>query len=111
VKLFPNKTSFATGSDDGSARLFDIRAVDQLNVYQDQEDPNEGPPPSVNRVAFNSSGSIIYTGCSDGSVCGWYTLSGFFFHELESHNHCVEAIELSPDGKAICTAGREPVDC
>ena len=103
VKIFPNKQAFGSCSEDSTARLFDIRGVRQLNIYADEDADT-----AVSCCGFNASGSIIYTGMSEGSIIAWYTLSGEFFDELHFHNSLVESIELSPDGKAMCTAAREP---
>lgn len=72
VKFFPDGYSFATGSDDGTCRLFDVRTGHQLQVYYQQHTDNEVP--RVTSIAFSISGRLLFVGYTNSDCYIWDTL-------------------------------------
>ena len=70
-RFFPNGDAFATGSDDASCRLFDIRADRELNVYT-----HDNILCGITSVAFSISGRILFGGYDDWTCNVWDTLKG-----------------------------------
>lgn len=103
IKAFPSKTAFGTASEDGTCRLFDIRCGRQMNIYADDENRNLG----ATSLAFNSTGSIIFAGHSDGSIVAWDVITGEFVDEMVAgHDTQVSRLVMSPDGKALASSSR-----
>eukprot|EP00462_Mataza_sp_D1_P000973 CAMPEP_0175097024 /NCGR_PEP_ID=MMETSP0086_2-20121207/5058_1 /TAXON_ID=136419 /ORGANISM="Unknown Unknown, Strain D1" /LENGTH=344 /DNA_ID=CAMNT_0016370491 /DNA_START=15 /DNA_END=1046 /DNA_ORIENTATION=- len=101
VKFLPGtEHAFATGSDDSTCRLFDIRAYRQINCYQDFHTPD-----CVTSVAFSGSGRYFFSTYSDTpKITSWDTITGNIVQELESHDQRISKLSMSPDGKALASA-------
>ncbi|ETO21153.1 G protein complex beta subunit SfaD [Reticulomyxa filosa] len=95
VELFPNKRSFVSGSDDASCRLFDLRAYQQIAMYQCENNY------SVSSVDCSVSGYYIYAGYSDGNaVLTWDTIREEKAYSL-SHLRQAARLKVSPSGHAV----------
>lgn len=70
VAWFPGQDAFATGSDDSSCRLFDLRAYQELNRYY-SDDVECG----VTAIDFSKTGKYLFCGYDDKPFCAvWNTL-------------------------------------
>eukprot|EP01117_Protostelium_nocturnum_P014603 TRINITY_DN556_c0_g1_i1.p1 TRINITY_DN556_c0_g1~~TRINITY_DN556_c0_g1_i1.p1 ORF type:complete len:348 (-),score=114.41 TRINITY_DN556_c0_g1_i1:453-1496(-) len=98
VHFFPNGMAFATGSDDTSCRLFDVRADRELMKYS-QENASCG----VTSVAFSSSGRYLFAGYDDFFCNVWDSLKGERVFNLQGHDNRVSCLGVSSDGMALCT--------
>lgn len=96
VSFFPDGNAFVSGSDDSTCRVFDTRAVTQVNRF--------GQPGSigVTAVAFSGTGRIMFSGYDDNSCQAWDTMTGKHAGQL-SHDSRVSCLGLNADGKALCT--------
>ncbi|KAI6220247.1 hypothetical protein M3Y95_01064800 [Aphelenchoides besseyi] len=99
VRFHPNGDTFATGSDDASCRLFDLRADRQVCVYE-----KESILFPVNGVDFSVSGRILFAGYGDYRVGVWDSLKCIRQSILYGHENRISCLRTSPDGSAICTA-------
>lgn len=97
-RFFPNGDAFATGSDDASCRLFDIRADRELNAYTHDTVLN-----GITSVAFSISGRILFGGYDDWTCNVWDTLKGERVGVLTGHENRVSCLGVSSDGMALCT--------
>jgi len=97
-RFFPNGDAFATGSDDASCRLFDIRADRELNVYT-----HDNILCGITSVAFSISGRILFGGYDDWTCNVWDTLKGERVGVLTGHENRVSCLGVSADGMALCT--------
>ena len=99
---FPDGFAFATGSDDHSSKLFDLRAYRELKSYA-QSEVNCG----VTSLKFSRSGKYLVTGYDDPPfMLSWSTLSGTptqNFHPLLKHTQRVSCLDLNCSGKAFAT--------
>ncbi|OQV22411.1 Guanine nucleotide-binding protein subunit beta-5 [Hypsibius exemplaris] len=99
VRYYPSGEAFATGSDDGSCRLFDVRAEREIAAYG-----KDGLLFGVNAVDFSISGRLLFGGYNDYSVNIWDTLKCDRVGILYGHENRVSHLRVSPDGTALCTA-------
>lgn len=96
--FFPNGDAFATGSDDASCRLFDLRADRELNQYT-----HDNVLCGITSVAFSASGRILFAGYDDFNCNVWDTLKGERVGVLAGHENRVSCLGVSSDGMALCT--------
>ena len=96
--FFPNGDAFATGSDDASCRLFDIRADRELNTFT-----HDNILCGITSVAFSISGRILFGGYDDWTCNVWDTLKGERVGVLTGHENRVSCLGVSSDGMALCT--------
>jgi len=100
VQFLPNGNGFATGSDDGSCHLFDIRADTELMVYTV---PNNGNPAAVTSLAFSISARYFFAGFDDFTCQVFDTLTGNNLWSLEGHSNRVSCLGVNCNGTALCT--------
>jgi hypothetical protein len=98
LRFFPNGDAFATGSDDASCRLFDIRADRELNAFT-----HDNILCGITSVAFSISGRILFGGYDDWTCNVWDTLKGERVGVLTGHENRVSCLGVSTDGMALCT--------
>jgi len=99
VKFHPCGDAIATGSDDASCRLFDLRADREVAVYS-----KDAILFGVNAVDFSVSGRLLFAGYNDYSVNLWDTLKCERISVLYGHENRVTSLKVSPDGTAIGTS-------
>lgn len=97
-RMFPNGDAFATGSDDASCRLFDIRADRELNAYT-----HDNILCGITSVAFSISGRLLFGGYDDWTCNVWDTLRADRIGVLTGHENRVSCLGVSSDGMALCT--------
>lgn len=98
TRFFPNGDAFATGSDDASCRLFDIRADRELNSFT-----HDNILCGITSVAFSISGRVLFGGYDDWTCNVWDTLKGERVGVLTGHENRVSCLGVSADGMALCT--------
>lgn len=109
VAFLPNGKSFATGSDDSTVRLFDMRACAQISKYH-TADVISG----VTSVAVSKSGRLIFAGYEDNTCFSWDTLcSGenvplhqrrpYCLGGSDGHEMRVSCIDVNSNGQAVAT--------
>jgi guanine nucleotide-binding protein G(I)/G(S)/G(T) subunit beta-1 len=100
VSFFPSGTAFASGSEDGHLRLFDIRACNVLNDYAIN---NAAPAPTS--LAFSHSGRFMFASYASEPDClVWDTLKAERKGQVQGHTKRITSIGVSGDGAALCTA-------
>ena len=97
-RFFPNGDAFATGSDDASCRLFDIRADRELISFT-----HDHILCGITSVAFSISGRLLFGGYDDWTCNVWDTLKGERVGVLTGHENRVSCLGVSTDGMALCT--------
>jgi WD40 repeat protein len=91
--------AYATGSDDGSCKLFDFRSTTPLAIY------SLPAVRGITSVAVSPSGQRILA-AADAQLFSWSVLSPGEPAQLlrVPHENRVSAIVLSPDGQALATS-------
>jgi guanine nucleotide-binding protein G(I)/G(S)/G(T) subunit beta-1 len=99
VDAFPSGEAFATGSDDHSCRLYDLRADRELMRYA-----NTDMAACVTSVSFSRSGRALFAAYDDTNVIAWDVLRAEQSGVLAAHEERVSSLAVSPDGNALATA-------
>lgn len=68
-QYFPNGHAFATGSDDATCRLFDIRADQEIGMYS-----HDNIICGITSVSFSKSGRLLLGGYDDFNCNVWDVL-------------------------------------
>jgi guanine nucleotide-binding protein G(I)/G(S)/G(T) subunit beta-1 len=90
-QFFPNGFAFATGSDDATCRLFDIRADQELAMYS-----HDNIICGITSVAFSKSGRLLLAGYDDFNCNVWDTMKAeragmLTFDEMRYHRDGVRS--------------------
>lgn len=97
-RFLPNGFAFGVACEDGSCRLFDVRANAQLMKYT-----AEGLIVPASSVAFSKSGRYTFAGYDSGICYAWDTLKGEQLYSLQGHENAISCLAVSSDGMALCT--------
>lgn len=101
IRFMGNGLSFATGSDDSSIKLFDLRSYARVN-----EMVNDSVVCGITSVDFSHSGRIIFAGYDDCNCYGWDSLAENApgpAYSLMGHTNRVSCLGVNPSGQALCT--------
>ncbi|XP_041050417.1 WD repeat-containing protein 38-like [Carcharodon carcharias] len=85
-----------TGSDDCSARVWDVGNRKLLSKVTGHTGP-------VKACAFSADSTLFATGSCDCTVRVWNTKTGACLHILQGHNKMVETVCFSHDSKLIAS--------
>jgi len=100
VSFLFDGTAFATGSDDSSCGMFDLRSATQINRFS-----SDKVLTGVTSVAFSGSGRLLFVSHDESTVHVWDTLCGSkVLATLNGHDERVSCVAVSPDGQALCSA-------
>jgi guanine nucleotide-binding protein G(I)/G(S)/G(T) subunit beta-1 len=101
VDFFPSGTAFASGSNDTTIRLVDLRADCTVNVFKESSLLESG----ITAVKFSSSGKLLFAAYEDSSsVIAWETMSrDGTYHELKGHGDRISCLALNQSGEAIAS--------
>ena len=103
----PDSSAFATVSADATALIWlvkDHKFTDTLKLEHaaSQDRANKG----VVSLAWNSTGTLLATGCDDGTARLW-TRKGALKFVLSSHKESIFAIQFSPNDKYLLTCSKD----
>ena len=100
--------AFASGSDDGTVRLWDLRCARELAVLSEGSRASSG----ITSLAISKSGGLLFAGQGDYNCSVWNTLepnrsqtpytliSG---NKRHTHESRISTVSIAPDGSAVCT--------
>ncbi|XP_051512682.1 guanine nucleotide-binding protein subunit beta-5b-like [Myxocyprinus asiaticus] len=98
VKYYPSGDAFASGSDDSTCRLYDLRADREVAIYA-----KESIIFGASSVDFSLSGRLLFVGYNDYTINVWDVLKGTRVSILFGHENRVSTVRVSPDGTAFCS--------
>jgi WD40 repeat protein len=93
VAYSPNGRTALTGSDDGTALLWDIATGRELRRFAHGS--------VVISVAFAVDGKMVLTGTSNGSARQWDAATGRQYGSIEARDPRVTSMAFAPDGKTV----------
>eukprot|EP01100_Stratorugosa_tubuloviscum_P011733 TRINITY_DN5314_c0_g2_i1.p1 TRINITY_DN5314_c0_g2~~TRINITY_DN5314_c0_g2_i1.p1 ORF type:complete len:470 (-),score=164.21 TRINITY_DN5314_c0_g2_i1:80-1489(-) len=103
VTFFPNSNLFATGSNDKTVKIWDLKSGDEKKILK-------GASQAVASLAISQNNEFILAGCNDNSLRLW-TNQGVLRHTL-SHISKVSACTFMTDTqKAISTSYDRSIRC
>ncbi|KAM5235541.1 guanine nucleotide-binding protein subunit beta-5 [Ctenodactylus gundi] len=98
VRYYPSGDAFASGSDDATCRLYDLRADREVAVYS-----KESIIFGASSLDFSLSGRLLFAGYNDYTINVWDVLKGSRVSILFGHENRVSTLRVSPDGTAFCS--------
>jgi WD40 repeat protein len=103
VAFSPDGRTLATGSRDGTARLWDVATYQPLATLTG----HIAKIAEVTAVAFSPDGRTLATASADHTVKLWDVASHQPLATLTGHTNNVTAVAFSPDGRMLATGSAD----
>ena len=101
VAFSPDGAALASGSDDASIGLWDVRVRENTQLFY----AHEG---GVMSVAFSPDGSMLASGGRDNTVRLWDARTGQHIRALSGQMYEINTVAFSHDGKLLASSSGEP---
>ena len=98
----PNSYLLASGSQDKTVRIWEVRDRDNLRHVRTLQHPDR-----VSSVAWSPNGRTLASGSHDGTVRLWNPNNGINFAVLRGHTERVTCVAWSPDGRILASGSRD----
>ena len=96
VSFSPDGTTLASGSADGTVKLWDVATGTNIATLQGHTD-------WVSSVSFSPDGTTLASGSDDGTVKLWDVTTGTNIATLQGHTWAVSSAAFSPDGTILAS--------
>jgi WD40 repeat protein len=100
VAFSPDGRFAVSGSNDGTARVWDVATGDELHCFS-------GHRKKVNAVAFSPDGCRVLSAGDDKLLRLWDAQTGEQLRALEGHTGEVQCVCFSPDGRYAVSGGKD----
>lgn len=97
VDFMSNGTCVASGSDDSTCKLWDIRAPGFIGLYKDEKIVT-----GITSIALSKQGRIVFAGYDDNKIIAWDTMTGGKLKDAD-HENRVSCVGVSSNGHALAT--------
>lgn len=97
VNFFPSGTAVASGSDDASIRMFDLRSSGSVNILSEDRIMC-----GVTDLTFSKTGRLLFSSYEESYIIAWETIAKEgTFHELKGHRNRVSTLGVNISGNAL----------
>src|SRR6266567_4218855 len=96
VAISPDGKILASGSNDTTIKLWNIRARKLLRTFAEHTD-------GVRSVAFSSDRRTLASGSNDTTIKLWNLDTGKLLRTLKEHSKPVTSVAFSPDGRTLAS--------
>jgi WD40 repeat protein len=100
VGFSEDRRFLASGSADGTVRLWEVSSGRMLRILQ-------GHANAVRGVALSADGLLLASGGADGNVRLWATLSGTELANLRGHTSGVWSVAFLADGRSLASGSED----
>jgi hypothetical protein len=100
VALSPDGRRVLTGSDDKTAKLWEVETGKELRSFNGHAD-------GVMSVAFSPDGRRVLTGSNDKTAKLWEVETGKELRSFTGHSYSVGSVAFSPDGRRVLTGSND----
>ena len=98
--LSPNTLTILTGSEDKTARLWDVLTGEELLSFN-------GHTQAITAVAYSPNEKTVLTGSADGLVCLWHSKTGELLKEIKAHTSSITALAFSANSNILLTGSKD----
>lgn len=92
--------NLASASEDGSLRLWDVPAQEEIRKFDGHQD-------GLTSVAFSPNGEQLIAGSFDWLLRLWEVDTGRLISTFEGHEAAIWSVAFSPDGETIASASED----
>lgn len=100
VAISPDGRTLASGSEDQTIKLWDLRTGKLLSTLTGHSD-------GVKSVAFSPDGNTLVSGSADYTIKLWHPQTGELIHTLSGHSNWVKSTAISPDGSLLASGSQD----
>ncbi len=99
ISISPDGRRIAAGSDDGTARIWDVATGRRLHLLRTEERGTQA-------IAFSPDGRTVATGGNDGALRLWSAATGLEVRTVVDSSR-VTSVAWSPNGRLVATGGAD----
>jgi len=101
-RFSPDGTLIASGSDDKTIKIFDIRSGRLIQHYDAHSD-------KVNSISYHASGNYLISSSDDSTIKIWDLKMGQILYTVHGHQGKIKSVNFSKEGDYFCSGGEDSI--